>query len=339
MVTIVLFVAESYPGIGVLIALWATATMLVLPVLKHIRVLLTSPQLQRQRARAVSISAGLAVAAAALLLVVPAPLATRAEGVISPPEGAELRAGHEGTITRLLAKPDTRVERDQPLLETEDPFLAARTQNLAARLRELSSRRQVLLAEQKRVEADILDEEIGVVKADLARAREQAASLLLRSPAEGVFLLDLPDDLPGRFVRRGELLGYVANLAEPTVRVAVPQADIGLVKHRTRSVSVRLAEQPLVPRAATVARQVPAAVERLPSAVLGPLGGGPFAVDPEDSSGTRAMEEVFEIELVLPVPVERLGARVYVRFDHGSEPLARQWYRRLRQLFLRKFNV
>ncbi|MGI9321895.1 MAG: HlyD family efflux transporter periplasmic adaptor subunit [Thiogranum sp.] len=339
LVTIVLFVAESYPGFGVLIALWATATMLVLPVVKHIRVLLTSPELQRQHARAVSISVGLSLSAVALLLMVPAPLATLAEGVIAPPEGAELRAGHEGTIMRLLAQPDTRVERDQPLIETEDPFLQARTQNLQARLRELSIRRQVLLAEQKQVEANILDEEIQVVQGDLDRSREQAGSLLLRSPVDGVFLVDLPDDLPGRFVRRGDLLGYVADLGEPTVRVAVPQADIGLVKHQTRSVSVRLAEQLVSPVAANVIRQVPAAVERLPSAVLGPMGGGPFAVDPEDSSGTRAMEGVFEVVLALPVPVDRLGMRVYVRFDHGSEPLAQQWYRRLRQLFLSKFNV
>ena len=51
------------------------------------------------------------------------------------------------------------------------------------------------------------------------------------------------------------------------------------------------------------------------------------------------MEDVFEMELALPIAVQRLGSRVYVRFDHGNEPLGRQWYRRVRQLFLRKFNV
>jgi putative peptide zinc metalloprotease protein len=270
---------------------------------------------------------------------VPVPLATLAEGVIAPPEQSELRAEHEGVITRLLAEPDTQVERDQPLIETEDPFLKARTRNLKARLRELSVRRQVLKAEQKQVEADILDEEIQVVRADLERAREQAESLVLRSPVEGMFLVDLPSDLPGRFIRKGDLLGYVADLGEPTVRVAVPQIDIGLVKRQTQSVSVRLAQHLASPMAARVARQVPAAVERLPSAILGPMGGGPFAVDPEDATGTLAMEDLFEFELALPVPVDRLGMRVYVRFDHGREPLARQWYRRVRQLFLRKFNV
>jgi putative peptide zinc metalloprotease protein len=339
LVAIVLFVAERYPTVGVLIAFSATGTLLILPVLKHTKALLTAPILQRQRVRAVSISAGLAIGVGALVLVVPVPLATLAEGVIAPPERSELRAGHEGMITRLLAKPDTRVGRNQPLFESEDPFLQAKTRNLAAKLRELSIRRRVLLTEQKQVEADILNEELQVVQADLERARDEARSLVLRSPVEGVFLVDLPDDLPGRFVRKGDLLGYVADLSEPTVRVAVPQADIGLVKHRTQSVSVRLAEQLDSPVVASVTRQVPAAVERLPSAALGPLGGGPFAVDPTDTAGTQVIEGIFEVELALPVAVDRLGMRVYVRFDHGSEPLAQQWYRRARQLFLRKFNV
>jgi putative peptide zinc metalloprotease protein len=33
------------------------------------------------------------------------------------------------------------------------------------------------------------------------------------------------------------------------------------------------------------------------------------------------------------------GTRAYVRVSHGSEALASQWYRRLRQVFLRQFNV
>ena len=34
-----------------------------------------------------------------------------------------------------------------------------------------------------------------------------------------------------------------------------------------------------------------------------------------------------------------IGGRVYVRFELKSEPLARQWYRSLRQLLLGKFYV
>lgn len=339
MVVIVLFVAEAYPAVGMLVAIWATVTMLVLPLLKHLKVLLSGPALQRHRFRALSSSGAIAALVLLIVFALPAPLSTIAEGVIAPPEHSELRAGNDGTITRLVALPDTRVVRGQPLIETEDPFITVRIQALEAKLRELAVRRKVLQIEQKQVEVDMLDEEIRVVEADLKRSREQARSLVIHSPADGVFLVELPGDMPGRFVRQGDLLGYVADLARPGVRVAVPQADIGLIRAGIQGVTVRLVGQAATTVQASITRQVPAAVEYLPSAALGPLGGGPFAVDPQDPAGTRAMEDVFEMELALPIAVQRLGSRVYVRFDHGNEPLGRQWYRRVRQLFLRKFNV
>jgi putative peptide zinc metalloprotease protein len=339
MVVIVLFVAETYPAVGILVAIWATATMLVLPLIKHLKVLLAGPALQRHRFRALSSSGAIATLVLLLVFAMPAPLSTLAEGVIAPPEHSELRAGNDGVITRLVAPPDTRVVRGQPLIETEDPFITTRIRGLEAKRRELAVRRKILQIEQKQVEADMLDEEIGVVDADLQRSREQARSLVIHSPVDGVFLVELPGDMPGRFVRQGDLLGYVADLARPTVRVAVPQADIGLIRAGIQGVTVRLAGQAASSVQASVTRQVPAAVERLPSAALGPLGGGPFAVDPQDTAGTRAVEDVFEMELALPIAVKQLGSRAYVRFDHGSEPLGWQWYRRVRQVFLRKFNV
>ena len=36
---------------------------------------------------------------------------------------------------------------------------------------------------------------------------------------------------------------------------------------------------------------------------------------------------------------ETMGGRVYVRFDHGKEPLAQRLYRNVRQVFLKQFNV
>jgi putative peptide zinc metalloprotease protein len=60
---------------------------------------------------------------------------------------------------------------------------------------------------------------------------------------------------------------------------------------------------------------------------------------PDDKAGTHTLEKVFDIELELAEPVSRLGGRAFVRFEHGSEPLGQQWYRRLRQVFLGRFDV
>jgi putative peptide zinc metalloprotease protein len=339
LVAIILFVAETYPVVGLLIAFWATLSQVIMPIVKHTRFILTAPRLERHRFRAISTSTSLLLFATVFLFSVPVPLSTMAEGVVVPPDHSELRAGSDGVITRLVARPDTRVAKGDVLIETEDPFLQARLQILEARLRELTVRRSALQIDREQVKADMLEDEIDLLQADLDRTREQADSLLIRSPTDGMFLLEQPGDMPGRFVHQGDRLGYVADLEHPTVRVAIAQADIGVVRTATRKVSVRLAERVNDPLVASIDHQVPAAVNRLPSPVLGPLGGGPFAVDPKDPDGVRTTEGIFEVELTLPVEVKRLGERAYVRFDHGSEPLARQWYRRIRQLFLKRFNV
>ena len=149
------------------------------------------------------------------------------------------------------------------------------------------------------------------------------------------------EDLPGRFVTKGELLAYVVDRRSITVRAVVPQDDVDLVRERTAGVKVRLAEQLSETHEAVVRRIVPAASERLPSRVLGSGGGGEVPVDPSEPGGELAVRSLFEVELEVPATGLAVngGGRVYVRFDHGREPFAAQWYRRLRQLFLSRFHV
>jgi putative peptide zinc metalloprotease protein len=54
-----------------------------------------------------------------------------------------------------------------------------------------------------------------------------------------------------------------------------------------------------------------------------------------------AFERVFQVEVELEQSPRfvNVGGRAFLRFDHGRAPLARQWYRQLRQLFLSTFDV
>ena len=163
--------------------------------------------------------------------------------------------------------------------------------------------------------------------------------MTIKSSSAGVFVVQRPQDLEGRFLHQGDVVGYVADPSRAAIRVVVRQADIGLVRSQTHDVTVRLSDRVDRVLKASITREVPAASGRLPNAALGTNGGGSFRVDPADSAGLTTLEDVFHIELRLEVPVPRLGGRAYVRFDHGMEPLAQQWYRSLRQLFLSRFRV
>ena len=337
---IILYIAGKFFIIGALLAISAVFTQMILPLAKNIGFVFKSPKLQRHRVRAIVISIFSVSALYVLLFLAPAPSWTRAEGVVWLPDQAQVRTEADGFVVKLLAAEDSPVKRGDLLIEMSDPLLVMRVKLHQARFREL----QASYIEKEftdRTQAEIIRQKMQNESADLERAQERLDALLIRSPADGTFVVPDAQDMPGRYVERGELIAYVVDLTEMTVRVVVGQSDIGLIHEHTRKVEARLDDWDARPVQAVIMREVPAAGEKLPTAALAGNGGGLFATDPADPEGLRTLETVFQIDLRLPDQehVERIGGRVHVRFDHGSEPLAQQWYRSLRQLFMSHFGV
>jgi putative peptide zinc metalloprotease protein len=337
---IIWVIAGKYLIVGVLLAVWAILLTLVIPLMKQAGYLLRSPRLHRKRARALLSSGAFIAAVLAGLLLIPAPSGTVVEGVIWAPEKSLVRAAVEGFVTRVVAKPGEHVDEHDVLVQSEDPGLPARVRVLKAQLTELKARYDAAILKDL-AQAQITGEEIGHIKGMLAHAEERRRELAVRSPTKGVFVLSDARDMPGRFVHRGEVLGYVMDYSSPTARVVVPQEDADLMRDRLRSVEVRLADRMGRVIPARIRRKVPAASNQLPSPALSIAGGGHISTRPDAQRPNTAMEKFFQFDLELEtkLPVNVIGERVYVRLLRDPEPLAVQWYRRGRQLFLSKFNV
>jgi putative peptide zinc metalloprotease protein len=337
---IALFVSQKFFVVGVLLALFAVTVRVAVPLIRGVAFVCTSPRLGEKRIRAVATLGGLALGILGFLFLFPVPSLTSAEGVVWPPEGAEVRAGAEGFVLRLLVEPNAVVEPGEPLILTRDPSLEARVAVLEAELRELRARHHAERTTDQ-VKAQITLEEVATATAALARAREQIGEVIVRSPAHGAFVTPRPADLVGRFVEHGDLIGHVVGSDVATARVVVPQSDIALVRDRTEAVEVRLSGRVSRTLPAVISRQVPAPTDRLPSRALGAAGGGRIPVDADDPDGLRTLETVFQLDVELPqeAALSEIGGRVYVRFDHGAETLGAQGYRALRRLFLRRIGV
>jgi putative peptide zinc metalloprotease protein len=337
---ILLYLTDQLFVLGVLFALLTSVTWFIMPLGKGAKYLFTSPRIRRVRGRAVAVSMAMAAGLAALLTLVPTPFRTRAEGVVWIPDEAFVRADVDGFVERVVATPGSTVQIGQLLVVCADPALETEVQVLEAQLREINARIRERFVDDL-AKSKMLEEERRYIEERLARARERRADLMIRSKAAGSFVLPKAEDLPGRFVKRGELLAHVVDLTTITVRTVVGQDDIDLIRHQTNAVQVRLAERLADPMPATVTRLVPSASDELPSPALGSEGGGQVPLDPHDPKGQKAMKKLFQIDLELPAQhgILNVGGRVYVRFDHGHESLAAQWYRQGRQLFLARFNV
>ncbi|MHA7839116.1 MAG: efflux RND transporter periplasmic adaptor subunit [bacterium] len=338
--SIALFVATRLFFVGVLIALWSISQFAIWPMLRHLRFVLFDRRLRGRRRRAIAWSVGILAAVGGLLVLAPAPSWTRAEGVVWAREDSLLRAGTNGVWSAYLARPGDRVERGEALVQLVDPELAAEREIARAHL--AASRAQYALDRTRdRVQAEISRQSVEHAERRLARAEEELRALTIVAPSTGVFLVEEPADRIGRFVRRGEIVGYVVDFEPLIVRVAVPASSVDLVRHRTERVDVRMAERLDRIEPARVVLEVPSATDLLPSLALATEGGGSIALAPEREGAARAFERHFLFDLAVDVeqPPVGIGGRVYVRFAHEPEPVASQLYRAVRRLFLSQLDV
>ena len=113
---------------------------------------------------------------------------------------------------------------------------------LEAQLRELDARHRAVLQDD-RVKAEIIDEQRNYVQEGLQRARERMDDLTVRAAPKGCFVLPQAEDLPGRFVRKGQQIGHVVEPTRDRTHLVISQQDIDLVRQRCATVEVRLAER------------------------------------------------------------------------------------------------
>jgi len=340
MLAIALFIASKYMIIGVLLALWALFASFVIPLAKGVGYLVAHARLRRNRLRALGVTATVLAGLAALLFVVPVPLWSRAEGVIWVPDDAVVRAGADGFVSKVAVDPGSIVQRGRPLVLARNLELEPRIRVLEAQLRLLETRAQAEL-QTDRVRWEITREELRATREELVDARKRYHELTIRAPLSGRFVLTAAAaDLPDRYLRQGQEIGYVVPAASVTARVLVSQDDIDLVRTRTRQVRVKLAGRMYETFDARVLREVPAASDQIANLALSSVGGGSAPLDPQDTKRAKTLNTWFEFDLALPATrAFVLGEHVYARFELGSEPLAWRIYRSVRQLFLRRFAV
>ena len=195
-----------------------------------------------------------------------------------------------------------------------------------------------------RLAAAVQRAEWGQAQAALAHAEGGLQRLVVSVQRGGRIELPRAQDLPGRWLKKGELMGCVDTGKPPTVRVLVTQDDIALVRAPLQRIEVRLAGRLAQVVPATLLREVPAGDDTLPSNALALEGGGLIAVDPRpgaDRAQPHALNRVFQFDLALPAEAAgaRIGERAHVRFVHAQEPLAQQAWRRLRQLLLAQLTL
>jgi putative peptide zinc metalloprotease protein len=325
--------------IGMLFGIIATIMSLAVPLGKGVNFVCTNSRLREVRYRALIACVCLGAVVTGTLFA-PVPFRTRTEGVVWIPEDAFVRAGTDGFVYKVVALQGSWVNPGDELITCIDPELNAEVAKLEFRLQELNARHRQQYMENL-VRAQVLLEQRRYVEEQLDHAHERKRELTIRSKNKGLFEVTDVADLGGRFLKKGEHIGYVVDTGSIVIRTLVAQDDIDLIRSELVSIEVRPAERVGKKFSARIKRMIPGANEELPSPVLSIEGGGEIPLDPREPKGRKALQKLFQVDLELMAASTTVnaGGRVLVRFDYGTRPLGLQLYRQVRQLFLSRFYV
>jgi putative peptide zinc metalloprotease protein len=338
-----------------ILALSGIVGWLLVPVGRFFYYLATSEELVRNRPRAVGTTAAVILVLFVSLGVLRVPDHRRIEGIVEPEGLALIHAGTDGFVTNFLpsqtkvtapasnpqAEGDTAAAQPA-LVEAMNPALEAEKRSLTAERRVLEVRRQQAVLKEVAA-AQILDEQLAALDEKIARVQQQLSFLHLTASSSGTWVSPEIEFTKGKFARRGENLGVVADLDNLLVRATAGQNVAAvLIEQAAQEVEIRANGRPDPTVTGTIERIFPAGQEQLPSQALGYAVGGWMPVDVQDPRGTKTAEKFFEIRIRphLEEPDQwRTGQRVVVRATLRPKPLAAQVYHYARQLFQRRFHI
>lgn len=346
---IALYLGQEFALVGLAIGLWSLTTLVVWPLIKGAHYLVSSPELANRRFRPGAVVSAAVIAVVVFTMVIPAPLSTYAEGLVWVDEDAQLRAEEAGFVASLYASTGQALRVGQPVavmvndsLDVDvETSLAAEVRTQISFLSALADRHSGNSVSRSRVEAAMQAQAHQQALGKLAHSEARLARLVIVASRDGQAQIPRAADLPGRWLKKGETIGHLATQQPPIVRAVVTQEDIDLVRSRLAKIEVRLAGDVRTQWQATVIREVPAGQDMVPSDALTLAGGGLIAADVSDPQRIRALNRVFQFDLQLPAAAKAslIGERAHIRFVHGSEPLAAQLARRVRQLFLSRLSL
>lgn len=340
-VGIILVVADQLFLVGVVMAVLAVVTMGVVPAVRYLHYLATSPRLARCRVRALAVGLGLLGVPALALAAVPVSRGVHAAGVIEAQPYAPVFAGTAGTIEEVRVASGQRVDEGDVLLVLANEDIAFDLAIAEALMREtkasINRARQDAIADlaplMRRFEA--LQQRVDKLVGD-----RRALTVTARQP--GVWVAPDLAGKRGSWVERGSELGsIVSERAARFSAVVTQEAAADLFDGVGATGAVRIVGQADTDLTVHDLEIIPFEQHRLPSATLGWQGGGTIATA-ADAEGRTSREPFFQVFARLPAdaPVALLHGRSgTLRLTLVPEPLLWQAVEGVRQLLQKRYKL
>ncbi|MEO5339969.1 MAG: hypothetical protein H7837_05530 [Magnetococcus sp. MYC-9] len=326
--SILLFVVDKYFILGVLMGLSLLFSLMVVPFYRLVRYLATSPALAQHRTQATARVVGSLLVLFMLVAWLPWPNTLRAPGVVEAEQHRLVIVDTPGRLVEILSPSGQRVVVGDPLFRLENFSLPWDLRVAQAQQEELRVM-QRRAGSEKSADLAPLAEQLLSISAHIATLEGMIEALTVRARQEGVWVANTGMMQQGRWMSRGEGVGWTVDPGGFRFTAVAPQEGSSeLFSGPVAKAEVRLNGQEGENVVGGTVRILPYRHQQLPSMALGWMGGGQIPVAPEDKSGMMAAEPFFLIHVTLPPAAGAQmahGRTGEVRLTLPGRPLLQQW--------------
>jgi putative peptide zinc metalloprotease protein len=343
MLGIVLFVADQYWGLGLVVGLALIYATFVMPLKTNLRPL-RNPMFVHQHQNKLRWTAVMMVASIALFFALPLPESRVLLGVVEAANNTPVHSESGARVRQVHVLSGQRVESGQLLIELDNPELLHELQAVQAQLRQTQVQERKAIVE---ASVDLLpaQQKMATLTQIQSQLMQQIKDLRVYAPHEGLWVGTDSAHLVGSWVGRGKELGRVVDDRSHVFLGVLRQESAinwdALTAHGTQ---VRIEGERAEVRGVQSLNLVPHSQKDLPSAALTPLGGGDLAVSSRDQTGRQAVEQFFLLRAhLLPKSGGSHGhlhsRSGWIRVELPARPLWPRVRETVQQFFQRRYQL
>jgi putative peptide zinc metalloprotease protein len=342
---IILFVADKFLILGLIMALIGIISWVMVPIFKFISYLLTSPKFQKNRVRVFAVTTLTFSTILSLTLFVPFSDNVQAPGIIEAKKFQKIYSDHPGYIAQMFHPSGTVVKAGDRLIQLHNKEIEFDLANAKLQKKET----QIMIKQARNVKVVDLKpllKRLEKVDSYIVDLEGRMNALLIKSRHDGIWQPSDDVKFIGRWIPRGGYLGEVIDPSCFVFSAAVPQHEAArLFQDKLKEISVRVKGIARHEIPVQKYQVIPFEQSKLPSMAIGWSGGGQIETSFQDSTGLTTREPFFLIIATL-ISKNKVSDKIFFHGRSGRinmmlppKPLYFQFYRSVKQLFQKRYQI
>lgn len=340
MLLISLYVASTVPVLGIAIVMWSLYTILLVPLGKGVKFLVSDPKLDTLRWKAMMKSMVLVLGIVGIIGFVPFPHSTVIDAVLDNPSGDQVRVNGNGIVQEILRRNGERVEQGDDIIHLYEPMLDNEVALSRAELEDAQLRLANVPLSDVTARA-AWAEQVQFFETRLEELTQRKRDLVIKAPASGQLALPAQSSLAGRMLQQGEIIGSILHNQNRIWRAAAPADRSEFIDGDAQGFSMKIALLQEREFSVILLSRAPEVTTFLDSFALSNRAGGRIVVDPTQDRPT-SLTPVTNYTFLLPhdYKIDPLpeGTRATIRISHSPIPLLPRLVRTIRKTFLLYFG-